>query len=110
MRLEDGGADVTGEDLRALSAAATPGPWRESGGYVWSNEHPARVALACSDADAELIVWLRNHADALADLIDAAREVRDDMAAGALDYHVQAANRLSGVRLHEALTALDGTP
>lgn len=65
------GALVTAADeLRALTDAATPGPWRESGGYVWSNEHPARVALACSDADAELIVWLVNHAQALADLIE----------------------------------------
>jgi len=60
------------DELRALTDAATPGPWRESGGYVWSNEHPARVALACSDADAALIVWLVNHAQAIADLIDAA--------------------------------------
>ena len=58
------------DELRALTDAATPGPWRESGGYVWSNEHPARVALACSDADAELIVWLVNHAQAIADLWD----------------------------------------
>ena len=113
------------DDLRALSAAATPGPWTISHRCIDKTEmddescglgleidqwdEPMRGHISLS-ADARITVWLRNHADAFADLIDAAREVRDDMAAGALDYHVQAANRLSGVRLHEALTALDGTP
>lgn len=107
---------MTADDLRALSVAATPGPWRAyKYGVIGSGD--LRNGDVCGDYqddmrwdDKALIVWLRNHADAIADLIDAAREVRDDMAAGALDYHVQAANRLSGVRLHEALTALDGTP
>lgn len=62
------------DDLRALTAAATPGSWAQDddlvrgprGGYIM---HVAWDGLA----DAELIVWLRNHADALADLIDAAR-------------------------------------
>ena len=65
------------DDLRALSAAATPGPWRpwgEPGSYVhiWTADE-RMVARDALTQDAELIVLLRNNADAIADLIDAVR-------------------------------------
>ena len=67
---------VTADDLRALSAAATPGPWYRagSGGSLLSEatKAPVNPSYGGRAADAELVVWLRNHADALADLIDAA--------------------------------------
>ena len=70
------------DDLRALSVAATPGPWnqwgvRVRGSYVhiWTADERI-VARSVLSPDAEFIVWCRNHADALADLIDAARYIR----------------------------------
>lgn len=66
------------DDLRALSVAATPGPWETDRApqnemlTVQTLDGTGVVYDAIYDADAELIVWLRNHADALADLIDAA--------------------------------------
>lgn len=86
---------MTGADLRALAAAATPGPWEtpsERRPWIdtpvdikvdeanWGGEGLRRMNLvmfeddqAWCHADVDLIVWLRNHADALADLIDAAQ-------------------------------------
>lgn len=68
------------DDLRALTAVATPGPWE-----VDHDENSMAVAQTADgtgiaydiihDADAELIVWLVNHAAALADLIDAVGEM-----------------------------------
>ena len=98
---------MTAADLRALSAAATPGPWVAYKYGVVATDRDGTPYEPCGDyqddmrwADKELIVWLRNHADALADLIDAAQEVRADMAAGAVDC-------LAGDRLHDALAALE---
>jgi len=87
------------DDLRALSVAATPGPWR--------NGFPRVIAATGGEArdpafsvsrvaDARLIVWLRNHADALADLIDAAQDV---------DANVDPA--VTGNALRDALAALE---
>ena len=75
------------DDLRALSAAATEGPWTISHRHIHKTEmddescglgleidqwdEPMRGHISRS-ADARLTVWCRNHADALADLIDAA--------------------------------------
>ena len=67
------------DELRALAAAATPGPWdinpdqshylapqvRFGGGRGGLSAHGLHDA-----ADAELIVWLVNHAQAIADLIE----------------------------------------
>ena len=67
---------MTADDLRALSAGATPGPWRNGFPRVIAATGGEARDLAFSVsrvADARLIVWCRNHADALADLIDAAR-------------------------------------
>lgn len=59
------------DDLRALSAAATPGPWEAPFGILsLKGDWPA------TPEDIVLIMWCRNHADALADLIDAARYIR----------------------------------
>ena len=79
------------DELRALTAAATPGPWEtrtDADGFAdigaldavsdedWGTLVVGRDPEWGTDtADAELIVWLRNHADALADLIAAARAV-----------------------------------
>lgn len=59
------GESIDTDDVRALSAAATPGPWTELSRSIWSEEHGRSVALTTKQADAALIVWLRNHADAL---------------------------------------------
>jgi len=80
------------DDLRALSAAATPGPWVVMRTGIISeaeafsdvddgDEYHFGSCTVIDDAvdhpeDAALIVWCRNHADALADLIDAARYIR----------------------------------
>lgn len=68
------------EDLRALSAAATEGPWETvmvSAGRIVDAPEAGVAVAGCSVVlwreNAELVVWCRNHADALADLIDAAR-------------------------------------
>ncbi len=59
------------DDLRALSAAATPGPWDQAEHAPWMIDSPGPAVAACvHEPDAELIVWLVNHAAALADLID----------------------------------------
>ena len=63
------------DDLRALAAAATPGPWTPDRprfpNIVCVNDNPAAfVAAFLEDPDADLIVWLVNHAQAIADLIE----------------------------------------
>lgn len=76
------------DDLRALSAAATPGPWTISHRCIDMTEmddetcglgleidqwdEPMRGHISLS-ADARLTAWLRNHADAIAGLIAAVR-------------------------------------
>lgn len=62
------------DDLRALTAAATPGPWHPDEDYIRGpgGEYVANVNRA---TNTELVVWLRNHADALADLIAAVGEM-----------------------------------
>ena len=69
------------DDLRALSAATTPGPWnqwgvRVRGSYVhiWTADERI-VARSVLSPDAEFIVWCRNHADALADLADTVKAI-----------------------------------
>lgn len=109
---------MTGDDLRALSAAATPGPWVGYKYGVTATDRDGTLYEPCGDyqddmryEDKELIVWLRNHADALAALIDAA------------DALVQPAGWWGGVEqrqehqlldrravVRDALAALDGTP
>ena len=70
------------EDLRALSAAATEGPWETvmvSAGRIVDAPEAGVAVAGCSVVlwreNAELVVWCRNHADALADLIDAAHNM-----------------------------------
>lgn len=87
------------DDLRALSAAATPGPWRNGFPRVIAATGGEARDLAFSVsrvADARLIVWCRNHADALANLIDAAQDV---------DANVDPA--VTGNALRDALAALE---
>lgn len=91
------------DELRALTAAATPGPWERCGGGdscgepiygddrcgshgrrnpllsmiwkhgsddVWPPAHAPDPYRNPNPADAALIVWLVNHAQAIADLIE----------------------------------------
>lgn len=93
------------DELRALTAAATPGPWERCGGGdscgepiygddrcgshgrrnpllsmiwkhgsddVWPPAHAPDPYRNPNPADAALIVWLVNHAQAIADLLTAA--------------------------------------
>lgn len=65
------------DDLRALSAAATPAPWTpwgDPGSYVhiWTADERI-VARDTPAPDAEFIAWCRNHADALTDLAEAVK-------------------------------------
>lgn len=82
------------DDLRALTDAATPSPWEidelaegenrpavctiDGAVDIFPVQRLAFTEMGDDRADAELIVWLRNHADALADLMDAAKAVEDD--------------------------------
>ena len=79
------------DDLRALSTAATPGPWvvmrtgiiSEAEAFSDVDDGDECHFGSCTvidDAvdhpeDAALIVWLRNHADALADLADTVKAI-----------------------------------
>jgi len=62
QQLADAGEEAMTDSLRALLAAATPGPWR---------------AGTFSDPDAALTVALRNAAPLMLDVIEAARTSRD---------------------------------
>lgn len=66
-------------DLRALTAAATPGPWNADGltlrpGTIWDTKGDD-IARAWSQADANLIVAAVNALPALLDEIDRLRAV-----------------------------------
>lgn len=115
---------MTADDLRALSVAATPGPWTIShrcygktemddescglGLEIDQWDEPMRGHISLS-ADARLTVWLRNHADALADLIGAVHAFRDDLRQDPLDgAWVATSATVDGI--DAALAALDGTP
>lgn len=66
-------------ELRRLLAEATDGPWHKSGSLaVYSSGESARCVDVCyRETDAALIVALRNHADALLDVVEEARRVID---------------------------------
>ena len=119
------------DELRALTAAATPGPWdinpeqshylapqvRFGGGMGGLSAHGLH-----DEADAALIVWCRNHAAALADLIDAASDhhhtecLLHDTRWGGVDtcdnLGVTPADsrRCPNCRLRDALAALEAAP
>ena len=70
------------DELRALTAAATPGPWEAGADSVaaWMIRAGDKWAGAfVLEADAALIVWLVNHAGALVDLIDDTHAFRDEL-------------------------------
>jgi hypothetical protein len=67
------------DDLRALTAAATPGPWAPWGDlgpyvHIWTADERI-VARDTPAPDAEFIAWCRNHAGALADLADTVKAI-----------------------------------
>ena len=111
------------DELRALSAAATEGPWevddRRMYHVIWRGADPVAGGMSADSTDAELIVWCRNHADALADLIDAARGLLDEQREGVGQqaceyvtpcpkYHLDDTDRWCGwCRLIPALAALE---
>lgn len=51
-------------DIAALLDASIPGPWAAERRSIWS-ESGRSVALASEQADADLIVWMRDHIDRL---------------------------------------------
>lgn len=69
-------------ELRRLLDQATPAEWCRRGRFLvyapWSGDpedtYVGNVADAYSEVDAALIVALRNHADALLDVVEACRE------------------------------------
>ena len=74
--------------LRELSVAATPGPWAteyspEAEGGLWVHAilqlgHPRHyIADPVQLPDASLIVTLRNHAEEIAAVIEAAEHIRE---------------------------------
>lgn len=163
---------MTADDLRAMSAAATPGPWEAGDIWSWAgcgfngngpdecvlcahmgepvwagkaningkrmhahkhrNPRPYAIDHRISGPDGEvagnydyeeggiinpvdlaLIVWLRNHADALAALIDAALALEDEPWAECAEddnaclEHFDEPWPCRGVRFRAALTGLD---
>jgi hypothetical protein len=98
---------MTPAELRKLLDAATPGPWAaQFGGFHCTVESDASVDVASCEApaDGRAIVALRNHADALLRVAEAAEALRqlrqeadglDDICYDALDK-----------RLGEAMDAL----
>jgi hypothetical protein len=72
--------------LRSLLEAATPGPWTEQQGSIYGEFEMVVERVESIDgqvlspllADAALIVALRNQAECLLDVVDAARALSDD--------------------------------
>lgn len=64
-------------ELRQLDAAATPGPWESVGlGAVWQRpDNPIIEAFDNPDADAALIVGMRNALPMLLDYLQAQRGI-----------------------------------
>lgn len=65
---------MTLPELRRLLAEADPGPWSTPGHLIISEPRDEVIADAYNECDAALIVALRNHADALLDVVEACRE------------------------------------
>ena len=66
------------DDLRALTAAATPAPWECNDGQLQTTKYDVGVIWSPEgkpSPDAELIVALRNRAAAIVDLADAVKAV-----------------------------------
>lgn len=83
--------------LRELSAAATMEPWDED----CVSEEFRSASGPRANADAALVVMLRNRAHRIADLVAADRELRDAPRDGSVD--IAALTR----KQHAALDALD---
>lgn len=97
-------------DLRRLLAEATPGPWT----WLPEDKPPHRFGgegsmdesgYAYSEPDLDLIVYLVNHASALADLIDAAKRVGE--APGLILSTERTVGAMASLRA--AISALEGT-
>lgn len=77
---------TTLDELRRLLAEATPGEWEtvpELGGSRAFIRSGARcVATRTPTSDAALIVALRNNADALLDVVEAAQKLQEGLWAG----------------------------
>lgn len=90
--------EETFEDwLRSLSATATAGPWDEDA----VSEEFRSASGSRADADAELVVMLRNRAEQIADLVASVRELREAPRDGSVD--IAALHR----KQETALDALD---
>ncbi len=76
--------------LRALSEAATPGPWTADNHFVQAANFPLICKFYGFGAwarkhsqvrpNAELTAYLRNHADAIADAVEALRQTQEALA------------------------------
>ena len=112
------------DELRRLLAEATPGPWKETRSFFYAapdaeingaalrEGHGGRFIGSCLGvpevryANAALIVALRNNAEALLAVADAAREVDDAFAEEDRDWmYPQEIEALAALRA--ALDALD---
>ena len=92
---------MTTEQLRAIVAAATPGPWTtrgcSHGGLIL--ERPAAYPVQTVPAeDAASIAALRNHAEALLDVVEASKAARMMNTQEAIDRLDAAIARLEAVK------------
>lgn len=65
------------KEWESLNAKATPGPWYYAGcNTVHGSDHNEIAHPYNMDGDAELIIFLRNHSEALLELAKAAENAR----------------------------------
>jgi len=89
------------DELRALVAAMTPGPWEENEGGLITSERECVIVIGDNEpATAAAIAALANHADPLVDLVAACEEL-DRMWAGVGVYTAIARVREALKRVHE---------
>lgn len=93
--------------LRALANAATPGPWEDSGGDIWSDTHGFLSRHGLGDADATFIAAMRNALPALLDALEIAEAIRGDLRQK-WEEGYEAGIRNADHRLRLALDILDG--
>ena len=93
--------------LRALANAATPGPWEDSNGDLWSDTFGFLSRDELENADAKFIAAMRNALPALLDTVELAEATRGDMRQQ-WEAGYEAGTRNADHRLRLALDILDG--
>jgi hypothetical protein len=114
------------EELKALAERATPGPWREDTGFEIIGLDGAQVCSTVTEsalifrtedeaqANAALIIWLRNHVSAILSALEAVPVMKE-----ALDFYANTPCNLEfgvvnvctyddGDKARQALAALEG--